>query len=228
MDFAFLIFAYTAGAFTFLSPCSFPMLPSYISYFLRRENRSESLLALVLNGIKLGFITSLGFLVVLMVAGFLMSLALVQIGKLIPYFVMAIGAIFAALGILYLAGKNRSFSIFLRASHLIHKKYGEKLGPFLYGIAYALAAMGCSLPMFLLIVSGSAAFNLSSAILSLISYFLGMATLMIPVSVLTSLSGGLVSRKFMSVMHFVERATGLVLLVTGVYLIWFEARVFFT
>jgi len=225
MDLAFLIFAYTAGAFTFLSPCSFPMLPSYISYFLRREERSESMLALVFNGIKLGFITSLGFLVVLIVAGSLMSLALVQIGKLIPYFVMAVGAIFAAMGILYLAGKQRSFGIFLKASHFIHKKSGKKLGPFLYGIAYALAAMGCSLPMFLVIVSGSAAFSLSSAMLSLISYFLGMASLMIPVSVLTSLSGGLVSRKFTNMLNYVERATGLILLITGIYLIWFEARV---
>ncbi len=226
MDLAFLIFAYTAGIFTFLSPCSFPMLPSYISYFLRREERSERMSALILSGIKLGLITSLGFLVVLVVSGSLISLALVQIGRLIPYFIITVGAIFTVLGIFYLAGKGRSFGLFLKASHLVHKKYGKKLGPFLYGVAYALAAMGCSLPMFLVIVSGSAAFDLSSAILSLFSYFLGMATLMVPVSVLTSLSGGLFSRRFMSLMHYVERATGLILLLTGLYLIWYEARAF--
>ncbi|HIE23426.1 MAG TPA: hypothetical protein EYP68_04270 [Candidatus Korarchaeota archaeon] len=225
MDLTFLIFAYTAGLFTFLSPCSFPMLPSYISYFLRRSERSEKLISLVFNGIKVGLITSLGFLVVLVISGSLISLALIQIGKLIPYFVIAIGMAFVFLGVLYIAGLNRSFSLFLKVSHLIHKRYGRRLGPFLYGVAYALAAMGCSLPLFLVIVSGSAAFGTSSALLSLASYFGGMVTLMIPISILTSVSGGIISQKFMSVMHYVERTTGLILLATGLYLIWYEARI---
>ncbi len=152
MDLTFLIFAYTAGVFTFLSPCSFPMLPSYISYFLRREERSKRTISLVLNGIKIGLITSLGFLVVLVIAGSLISFALIQIGKVIPYFVIGVGTVFSALGAFYLAGMNKSFSVFLRASHLLHKKKGKSLGPFLYGIGYALAAMGCSLPIFLVIV----------------------------------------------------------------------------
>ncbi|GEM_PF-5628015 len=51
-----------------------------------------------------------------------------------------------------------------------------------------------------------------------------MITLMIPISVLTSISGGIISRKFMNLMHYVDRATGLILLATGLYLIWYEAR----
>ncbi len=224
MDVTLLILAYTAGIFTFLSPCSFPMLPSYISYFMRREQAGAKV-NLVLDGIKLGLITSLGFLFVLIVAGSLISLALVQVARLIPYFVILIGVCFAALGIIYLAGKGRSFETFLRASHLIHKRFGKEMGPFIYGIAYALAAMGCSLPIFLAIISGSSSLGLVFALISILLYFLGMMTLMIPVSILTSLSRELISTNLMSLMHYVERATGLIMLGTGLYLILFEYHI---
>ena len=228
MDIAFLIFAYTAGIFTFLSPCAFPILPSYISYFLSKGKKRDRTLPLIVDGIKIGLITSLGFLIVLTTVGFLLSLALIQIGKFIPYFVIGIGVTFAVLGILYLAGIRKSFNVFLKVSHKVQKRSSKSLEPFFYGIGYALAAMGCSLPIFLAIVSGSAAFSPWFAMLSLLSYFLGMSSLMIPISIITSVSGGIISSRFMGMMHYVERGTGLILLLTGLYLIWYEFRITFT
>jgi len=118
--------------------------------------------------------------------------------------------------------------VFLKVSHKVQKRSSKSLGPFFYGIGYALAAMGCSLPIFLAIVSGSAAFSPWFAMLSLLSYFLGMSSLMIPISIITSVSGGIISSRFMGMMHYVERGTGLILLLTGLYLIWYEFRITFT
>ena len=34
MNLSLLVFAFTAGLISFFSPCAFPMLPAYISYYL--------------------------------------------------------------------------------------------------------------------------------------------------------------------------------------------------
>ena len=58
-------FAFTAGAATFFAPCSFPLLPGYVSYYLGRSTGAADSRRVQLRRAGLvGLITSLGFFIV--------------------------------------------------------------------------------------------------------------------------------------------------------------------
>ena len=60
MDISLMGFAFTAGLISFFSPCAFPMLPGYISYYFgyneedRAENRVKNRIYYILKDGVLG------------------------------------------------------------------------------------------------------------------------------------------------------------------------------
>ena len=69
MDPVQLFIAFTAGALAFLSPCSLPMLPAYVSYYLERGEKRGS----ILTGLALALSLVAGFLIVLVFVGLVLS-----------------------------------------------------------------------------------------------------------------------------------------------------------
>src|SRR5512137_322389 len=134
-----LTFAYTAGILSMLAPCSFAMLPSYISFYLNRDVEGES----VLNGVGNGVLATLGGGAV---RGSIGLLAMVCIHELsgLSYFSLAIGGILVAMGALLLAGRDISIPLPVT----IKAKKGP-LGVFAFGAMYSLASFGCTAAIFI-------------------------------------------------------------------------------
>lgn len=65
VDTVLMQLAFSAGVVTFFSPCSYALLPAYISYYLGRvsgEERNISSLRGALKGVGVGTAATLGFL----------------------------------------------------------------------------------------------------------------------------------------------------------------------
>jgi len=71
--------AFTAGVLGFLSPCSLPMLPSYVAYYLKRDVET-SMEHRLLKALVFASATIAGFLTVFTAVGLLPSLAI----RLVP------------------------------------------------------------------------------------------------------------------------------------------------
>ncbi len=219
MDLSMVTFAFMAGLFAFLAPCSFPMLPSYVAYFLgfdeeKEENEEKGVIRSGLTGLYFGSLTTLGFLVFFALIGFL----LLPVSPLIRTNLAVVSGLVASalviLGLLMLAGKDPYMTLPVKAP--------EKRGAinfFLFGILYAAASLGCSLPMFISVVL--AAFNLGGAggsLFILTVYAAGMGSLMIPIAVATSVSKDVLIEKLRANVGLIKKIGAVILILMGIYI----------
>ncbi len=183
-----------------------------------RVSKSSSL-TWVVKGTFFGFSasTTAGFLVVFLALGVLPSLV---IGELVRWVWLAtplIGSGLIVLGIL--AGWTR---VLERAPSLGVPAWATgKLSFLLYGTAYGVASLGCSLPVFILVVlQGAAAGSLGEVFTLFAAFGAGAATLIVPLTVSLSLAKGVVREWLLKAMPYIRRANGAVLIIAGAYMLW--------
>jgi cytochrome c-type biogenesis protein len=94
---------------------------------------------------------------------------------------------------------------------------------FIYGITYALASLGCNLPILLGLVVGSIeAGAFGKAILIFLIYSLAMSVLMIIITMLVGFSKDVLINKLRASTKFVKILSGILLILAGGFLIgWF-------
>src|SRR3954454_5298178 len=88
----------------------------------------------------------------------------------------------------------------------------------LFGVSYAIASLGCTLPVFLLVVTAGAT---AASALSFVAYSLGMAVVLMTVSLALALTRDSLVRTLRQATRYVDRASGVLLVLVGVYLMWY-------
>lgn len=220
VDIALMGLAFSAGMVAFFNPCSYALLPAYISYYLgksSKEEKAESPLRKGFEGAGVGAMATLGFLSVFVIIGVLISLVSSEIGPYLSWLILGVGAIFIILGGLWLVGAPLSFPHALRAS-IGH----THLSFYFFGVAYALGSAACVLPIFLMVtLSALTTGGFLSGLLIFISYALGMGIMMVGVAVAVALSKDMLLRHLPAMMKYVHKAGALILITAGIYLIYF-------
>jgi cytochrome c biogenesis protein CcdA len=94
-------------------------------------------------------------------------------------------------------------------------------GVFLFGIAYAIASLGCTLPVFIIVVGSAVSANsFLTALVQFVNYALGMGLVLTSVSLGAALAQGAITTRLRRMMPFVEQAGGVFMLAAGMYLIY--------
>ncbi|MFQ5907313.1 MAG: cytochrome c biogenesis CcdA family protein [Thermoplasmata archaeon] len=217
-----LSFAYGAGVISFFSPCAFPMLPAYVSYYLTRGNSEREMP--LRQALRFGGLTLLGMLSVFGGLGALLTFIGSQfLAQAIPLFGLGMGILLLLVGGLLLVTDRLSFSVPIRAPH-----FGGSLSFYLYGVAYALVSLGCTFPIFLLVVTGAILTQgLLQGVLVFLVYSVGMGTVMIFVSLAVSTSKEFVAESMRRVVPYVKPVSAVVLLAVGAYMAYFYYDLFF-
>ncbi|MEM3421770.1 MAG: cytochrome c biogenesis protein CcdA [Candidatus Hadarchaeum sp.] len=176
------------------------MLPAYVAYHFRRRG-IISMRKSVAEGASVGAAVSFGFITVFLMTGTLVSLLGVQIGPYSPWAMIAVGEFLIALGLLWLAGVKLSLSVSLPAP-----LRGGLLSFFIFGVGYAIASTACALPVFLMVVfTAISSGELLSGLLIFLAYSLGMAVLMVPLTIAVSTSKNLILHRFERVIPQVRK-----------------------
>lgn len=210
------IFAFTAGIVAFLSPCSFPLLPAYISHYLGlKENPTEKQVSQVLKkGVFGGLACSTGAVSTLVLIGLGVSIFGGLVSSYVSSLELIAGVLLVVLGGLMFSEKSINFQF--SAKPRFENSY---LSLFSFGIIYALATAGCVAPLFIGVVTLAISSGFPGGLLIFLSYSLGLATLLVVVTVLVSSAKEMVIDKLLGSMKYVKRVSGVVLLVVGIYLI---------
>lgn len=220
------IIALLAGILSFFSPCAFPLLPAYIGYYLNLSKEREGGRGKkkpVTEGLIKGVQPALGILVFYIFIGIFIILAGNTIKSYIPLFEPVVGVILIVLGVLMIA----EISIFSKLSSRVTGKLsklsgGARFDLFLYGIVYGAAAAGCTMPVFLsiiLIAISTGGFLLGLSLFLL--YVLGMMSLMMFITLLIALSADAFIKKLRNLTPYVEKAGGVLLIIAGVFIIYY-------
>ena len=201
------------------------MLPSFVSYYLgsRDEGYEQRPLASrAVEGLYLGLLVTVGFLAVFGTAGIVISAGLRVVAKFIPFAALAVGVTLVLIGLWLLAGRNLPF--WLPIPQLEIRARNPK-SVFLFGIAYAFASLGCTLPIFLAVVGASlATAGLAGSVTMFFSYAAGMATVLMSVALGAALLKGAVAQWFQPLVPYVHRLGAGLLVLAGLYLIWYQGR----
>lgn len=213
MEFANLSLAFSAGLLAVLAPCALPMLPSFVTYYMNPDGK-ESKLA---SAIGFGVTTVIGFLTVFMVIGVLPSFAVNIVASKIELVTPFIGVILVILGL------GHMFSNFFYNVPTLRVGSPEGTGYrafYLYGVGYGAASMACSFPVFILLVlQASTAGGFTSIIAMFVSYGLGAATVIVPLSIALTYSKDVIYQRLMQVMPYMKKINASILILAGGYMI---------
>jgi cytochrome c biogenesis protein CcdA len=211
MDAAMLSFAYATGLLSMLAPCSFAMLPSYIAWYLNKEDGKESTPRAVLNGL----LATLGGGTVMGTIGILAILGIRTLNQLV-YFRVIIGFVLVIMGILMVSGRSVTISLPIA----INKKKGP-LAVYTFGALYSLASLGCVASIYIGLVLVMSAQSLAFAATAVLIYIMGMGTILVPLTLAVSMSKTAMLKKIEGLMPHIKKIGGIILLCMGLYLVIF-------
>ncbi|TET26582.1 MAG: cytochrome c biogenesis protein CcdA [Dehalococcoidia bacterium] len=219
-------YAFAAGMVTTVSPCGVAMLPAYVSLYLGVDEegfRHQPPLRRGARACLLSLAVTAGFVFFFIVAGAILSLGGEFIIPLIPWATIIIGISLILLGIWLLAGGHLYLAVFSRLADRMGKFRGSGvLGFLVFGIAYAIAAFSCTLPVFLVVVGGAlAGGGFTAGLLQFVSYALGMGLVITIVTLGTAFFKEAVHRWLRRLVPLVARFSGLLLIFAGGYILYF-------
>ncbi len=230
-------FAVVVGVGSFFSPCSFPLLPGYMSYYMGLDKSRSIRRALMGGGAA-----ALGLVLLYMLLGVIVGISGSAITPYIPVIEPFVGVIIVFLGIVMLTNYTIPFS---RITEPVKKMFVRKKEPsnlnsrfesakkkgymklFWYGVGYAGAAAGCTAPLLLaLIFTAFSSGNFFTALLIFLILASVMAALMVLVTILIAMSAGTLLQKLKVSTAWIKRISGIILIVVGVYLVAYYSIVF--
>lgn len=216
--------ALAAGALAALNPCGFPLLPAYLSLYVGADEGSLPRASTrVAQGLIVGLLVTIGFVLTFGLVSIPISYAGARVTKSIPWVGLLLGVIMIMFGLAVAAGRAPRFLPQARVSVSRKRRPLAIVG---FGVAYAVCSLGCTLPIFLAVVGASlATAGPLDAGAVLAAYGLGMATVLMALSVAAALLRDGLARNLRRVLPYANRLAGALLLLAGAYLAYYWAKV---
>ena len=224
IDFFLLGFAFTQGVFAFFAPCAVALLPGYLSAFVTRnvEPEQQSKWFLFRKVIFFSFVTILGIITVYGLASLAIMFFAAIVKKVMVYLGIALGLFIVILGVFMIKGKTLSFSL---AKPKINST-SQVLESYLFGVSYSIGALACLFPFFLVVATSALQ---SESFLIGTSYFVaymgGMSIFMLGFYVLAVFSKKFLQSTTTKIMPYLHTVGGVVVVLAGLYIIWYQGRV---
>ncbi|MCH7662546.1 MAG: hypothetical protein IH859_01585 [Chloroflexi bacterium] len=218
-------FAFTAGLVATVNPCGWAMLPSFVSYYLGSKEEGfeqRPITSRLWEGFILGLLVTAGFLTIFGITGYVISAGLRFIVQWMPLAAIGIGISLVLLGIWLYTGKSLLFSL---PSPDINLNARNPKSVFLFGVAYALASLSCTLPVFLAVVgAGLSVAGTGALLMMFLAYGGGMAAVLMSVSLGAVMLKESVAHWFNRFLPYVHQFGAVMLIIAGTYIIWFQGR----
>jgi cytochrome c-type biogenesis protein len=217
--------AFLRGMVASINPCGFVLLPTYLLFFLGVQAAEEAgdQRASMRRALVVGSAVSAGFVAVFLVVGVVTETIDTWLLSNAKYATVVIGAAFVILGAAMLAGYRPRYA----TPHLDAGGRTRSVGSmFVYGIAYAVASLGCTMPLFLSTVFGTGRREgFAAGVASAVFYGAGMGLVVIALTVSLAGANQLLLGALRSAMRYVDLIAAAFLVLSGVYLLYYFAVV---
>ncbi len=206
---ATVAFAFGAGLASFVSPCVFPLLPGYVAYYADQHSGRAST-----RPMRQGTAAAAGVLAVfaaLTVGVYAVGSRLVaSVAGLEP----AVGGLLIALGLVTAADRAPSIRVSLP------RRRNTLPGVFAFGAVYAVAAVGCTVPLLLAVVAQALAMAPLSGATVVTAYALGVALPMLGTTVAAGYGADILSGGIDISSAAFTRIAGVVMVCAGAVQLW--------
>jgi cytochrome c-type biogenesis protein len=219
VDWTLVSWAFVAGAAATVNPCGIAMLPAYVSYYLGQDPGRPRLG----RGLQAGLLLSVGTFAVFTTMGLVISAVGTAAVSYVPWLVLAVAGLLLVAGVATLLGRAPSLNVGGSRGAPVAGSPGSYVG---FGVGYGLASLGCTLPIFMIVVSSVFSAAFVDGLFAFMAYGLGMGSVLTAVSLAAALGKGAVLRWLRAAGPALQYIGGLGLLVAGSYLIFYNLRGF--
>lgn len=219
-----LSLSFVRGMIAAVNPCGFVLLPTYLLYFLGLSSqeagarRAPLSRALVVSGA-----VSAGFLGVFLVVGLISELFTDWVTQNAKYATAVIGVALVVLGIAMLFG----YKLPIMTPKLDAGGRDRTVGSmFVYGVAYAVASIGCTIGLFIATLFGTGRREgYAAGVANIVAYGAGMALLITALTVALAVANVGLLKVLRRGMQYVEMIAGAFVVLSGLYLLWYFVKV---
>lgn len=220
-----------AGLLAAVNPCGFALLPAYLSVLVLGDGDGAApsgSLVPVRRALALTGAMTIGFVAVFGAFGLLAAPAADAIARRLPWASVLIGLTLVGIGGWLLAGRQLPM---LMPRIATGPAVTRRIVPMvLFGAAYAIASLGCTIGPFLaVVVAGFQAGTVLEGIGLFVAYALGMALAVGAAALAVALARESLVRGMRRTAPVISRISGALLVLTGGYVAWYgwyEIRVF--
>jgi len=221
LDSDLLGLAFARGMLASVNPCGFVLLPTYLMFFLGMENLRPggTERASIRRALTVSLAVSAGFLLVFAVIGAITKWSTDWFVVKAPWISLFIGIALVVLGIAMLFGFRLPFTT---PKLDVGQRDRTVRSMFVFGIAYAVASIGCTIPVFMAyVLGGVAAEGIGRGLLAFFWYGLGMALIVSGLTVTLAMANVALLRVLRRTLGVFEYIVGVFVLLTGLYLAWY-------
>jgi len=211
--------SFGSGLLAAVNPCGFVLLPTYLMYFLGVSGRPGTQRATVRRALLVSVALSAGFMTVFVIVGGISRLFTDWLNQNAKYLALLIGVALVILGIAMLFGYRLPFS----TPKLETGKRDQTIASmYIFGLAYAVASIGCTLGPFSATVLGTIDTDgFFQGVVAIALYGIAMSLLITTLTVTLALAQGGLLKSLRTGMKYVETASAVVMILSGLYLSWY-------
>lgn len=211
--------AFTAGMLATVNPCALPMLPAYLGWFITGDDERQPAGAAVARAVSVALSVALGFVAVFGTLGLLATAASAQVEEVTPWITPVVGVALAVVGVVLVSG--RTLKVPLPRPDRSGGGGRGMAAMVAYGASYAVVSVSCALPVFLIQVSTTFGEGWDTGLTQLAGFAVGFALVLVALSVSVALARGSLAAVARSASAHVSRVSGALLVLAGVYLVWY-------
>jgi cytochrome c-type biogenesis protein len=215
------------GIVTFFSPCSLPMLPGYMSYYIAQETTTGK----KQNPLVGGIVAAVGIVTFFVLIGILVAVLGGAIQQYLRFLILPIGGLLIILGFLTFIGRDsflergmdyvkRPFEIIIaRIRGRRAEEDSAAGGLFAYGFGYGAAASSCMAPAFIgmILISLTIGGILGGALIFGL-YTLSLGAMMVLFTYLAASGSGFL-QKLVSKTEIIKKVSAVLLMGAGLFVI---------
>lgn len=213
---------FVAGMLAAVNPCGFILLPTYLMYFLGLQGSQDRTLTqreTLRRALKVSASLSAGFMVVFVIAASLANYFTNWLTENAKYATGFFGVALLVLGGAMLFGYKLPF---MNPQRLQGEKDQTFKSMFIYGIAYAIASLGCTIGFFISAVfATSRTGGTFTGIRNGLAYGAGMAVLVGGLTVALAFANTGLLKFLRSGLQYMDRIAAAFVLLSGLYLLWY-------
>jgi cytochrome c-type biogenesis protein len=216
-------YAFGAGMLATLNPCGFVMLPAFGAFYVSQagDAASDGVLRRLQRALMMGILVTVVFVLVFGLMGALVTAGGQWVMGMMPWVGLGVGVLLVVLGVVQLATRRSLFAGVTAGVRVQRRRTAG--GAIAFGVAYAACSLGCTLPIFLVVVGGvfTGRGTFGAGLERFVEYGLGMGTVLTTVVVTIAIVRERGGRWFRSLIPVAELAANGLLVLAGTYVVWY-------
>ena len=220
-------YAFGAGMIATVNPCGFALLPAYVSLYLGGNADGDvegKPFARLAKALLISLMVTLGFVLLFGSAGLIVAAGGYFLTEAMPWAGLSIGVVMILIGLWLMVGRNKLYTgLALRLSSKVNTRRSGRISTFfMFGIAYGVASLSCTLPIFLIVVGSSlAAEGFLNGLFQFISYALGMGVVLMVLTLGIAFFKGAVASYLRGLIPHIERASAVLIALAGSFIVYY-------